>query len=189
MDQGASGGEIEQPSVLAEQALPPDDVATEALPVVDVPVAQSVFEIPKKEKHPPVAITETGEGDISPVQPITTQRQEFPAGADKQPGLPLPAAVVSKASFGVDELIRRLKHSEAIGVFTKLAIRSEALDLVDMVGRYRQHMAGITLPRLRTGFDGLLLKILALLDNDPELAQAIYQAKEQLWQSLLEVKT
>ncbi len=40
---------------------------------------------------------------------------------------------------------------------------------------------------VRSRFDGLVMKILALLEGDPQLARDIYAAREQIWSSLLEV--
>jgi len=91
--------------------------------------------------------------------------------------------------FGMHTLIERLKKTDALGVFTKLAIRSDALDLMDMVKVYNKHKASFSLKELRARFDGLVLKVLALLDDDPKLSRDIYLARERIWKSLLEVKT
>lgn len=91
--------------------------------------------------------------------------------------------------FNMHVLIERLKQTEAIGFFTKLAIRSDALDLVEMVKAYRKHMNKYSLQELRARFNGLLLKVLALLNDDPKLAKDISLAREDIWRSLLEVKT
>jgi beta-phosphoglucomutase-like phosphatase (HAD superfamily) len=90
---------------------------------------------------------------------------------------------------GLEELVARLKASKAIGFFTKLAIRSDVLDLRAAL---EQHMKKNTFEAyrsdLRSRFDGLLLKIMALLEKDVELSREIYLARETIWNSLLEVK-
>ncbi len=88
----------------------------------------------------------------------------------------------------INELIERLKRTHAIGMFTKLAIRSDALDLMDQVKAWREHRRDCSLKDIRARFDGLLLKVLALLDDDPALARDISRAREDIWRSLLEVK-
>jgi len=90
--------------------------------------------------------------------------------------------------FDMDGLIERLKQSDAIGMFTKLALRSDAMDVMDVVKAYRKHDKHVSLDDVRARFDGLLLKVLALLDNDPALSGDINMAREDIWRSLMEVK-
>ena len=63
---------------------------------------------------------------------------------------------------------------------------------MDMIKAYRQHLTRYSLQELHARFNGLLLKVLALLDDDPELARDISLARDNIWNSLLseqEVKT
>lgn len=90
----------------------------------------------------------------------------------------------------VGKLIQRLKDSRAIGFFTKLAIRGDILDLKHKVDRYRQEgTLEEHLQEVRREFDGLLLKIMALLEADPTLSRDVYLARDQIWSNLLETKT
>lgn len=91
-------------------------------------------------------------------------------------------------SFSMNELIERLKKSDAIGFLTKLTLRSDALDLVDMVKAYKRHTAPYSLSQLHARFNGLLLKVLALLNDDPRLSKDISMARDEIWKNLLEVK-
>ncbi len=99
-----------------------------------------------------------------------------------------PASKAKKSSFDMERLIRRLKESDAIGVFTKLALRSDALDLIELVKAWRRHADDLSLRDIRARYEGLLLKVLALLDDDPALSRDISMAREDIWNSLLEVK-
>jgi len=94
----------------------------------------------------------------------------------------------TKKHFDMDALIERIKHSHAIGMFTKLALRSDALDMVDLIRAYRQKANRMSLDEVRARFDGLFLKVLALLDDDPVLSREINMSREGIWKSLLEVK-
>jgi len=94
-----------------------------------------------------------------------------------------------KKGFDIDELTRRLKETRAIGFFTKLAIRSDAMDLLHQAEKYRTSEGRAKLETLRERFNGLLLKILALLQDDPKLAEDISLAREDIWKSVLEVTT
>lgn len=91
--------------------------------------------------------------------------------------------------FNMDVLIERLKKTDAIGMFSKLVLRSDALDLMDMVKAYNKHRAKYSMKELRARFNGLVLKVLALLNDDPKLARDISLARECIWRSLLEVRT
>ncbi|WP_157819227.1 hypothetical protein [Mariprofundus aestuarium] len=89
----------------------------------------------------------------------------------------------------IEALKTRLKETDAIGVFTKLAIRSDILDLVDEINRYRkQAKLESKIAEVRASFDGLLLKMVALLEGDPTLSRDLYVSRESIWKSLLEVK-
>lgn len=107
-----------------------------------------------------------------------------PAAAKEPVAVPNPEA----KGFDVDMLTKRLKQTSAIGVFTKLAINSDATDLIDAVKKYRKlAILQAKLAEVRSRFDGLVMKILALLEDDPPLARDTYVAREQIWLSLLEV--
>jgi len=88
-------------------------------------------------------------------------------------------------TFNMDMLIERLKKTNALGMFTKLALRSDALDIMDMVKAYNKQKASYSVKKLRARFDGLVLKVLALLDDDPGLSRDISLAREDIWKSLL----
>ncbi len=106
-----------------------------------------------------------------------------------QTNTPTPKAVKPVAkTFNMDMLIERLKKTNALGMFTKLALRSDALDIMGMVKAYNKHRAKYSLKELRARFNGLVLKVLVLLDDDPGLARDISLAQEDIWKSLLEVK-
>ncbi len=93
-------------------------------------------------------------------------------------------------SISMDELVERLKASKAIGFFTKLAIRSDVLDFQAKVIKTRKKkQLEVQMPNIKASFNGLLLKIMALLENDPDLSKKIYSARHSILQSLLEVQT
>jgi len=94
---------------------------------------------------------------------------------------------IKAPEINMDELVERLKKTEAIGVFTKLAIRSDVLDFKSSIDTYRKKgELDRYVGHLRDRFDGLLLKILALLERDPALSKDINHARESIWRSFLE---
>lgn len=93
------------------------------------------------------------------------------------------------AAIDMEILTSRLKGTKAIGLFTKLAIRSDVTDLMDDVKRYRKKsMLAAKMKEIRNSFEGLLMKIVALLEEDPDLSRDLYVGRESIWKSLLEVK-
>ena len=99
-------------------------------------------------------------------------------------------SVPNKPAISMEELVERLKETEAIGVFTKLAIRSDVLDFKESINTYRKKKKLESyIGHLRERFDGLLLKILALLERDPPLSRDIQHARESIWRSFLEAKS
>ncbi|MBI2360055.1 MAG: hypothetical protein HYV04_14370 [Deltaproteobacteria bacterium] len=106
------------------------------------------------------------------------------AQAGEGTGAKSPLAIGDK--FDVDDLIERVRNSSAIGVFTKLSLRSQVEGLVEDLRRF--HEVGRNDPplrRLHKRFNLLMMKLMSLLqDRDPKLSSDIYQAREALWSKL-----
>jgi len=94
-----------------------------------------------------------------------------------------------QAAFDMDALIERLKKTHAIGFFTKLAIRNDVMDFSNLVREYRKKsMLDAKIKDVRARFEGLFLKIVALLEKDPDLSRYLYLSRENIWKNLLEDK-
>ena len=186
-------------------------VAREPPPPPKPPPAQP----PKREAvavEPPRAETPKEEAVAVEPAPVTTPAPEAPA-----PGVPKvepPTAKAPKApepkepapkkervvptpakkpaappTLDLDSLEKRLRETEAIGVFTKLTLKNQVDDLLD---RFRAHYQGrikTTLAELRQPYDLLIMKTLTLLqDGDPSLANAILASREAIWGILSDPK-
>ena len=93
------------------------------------------------------------------------------------------------ASISMDELIERLKGTNAIGFFTKLAIRSDVVGFQNKVKAMRKNnQLKDKVETIKASFNGLLLKIMTLLEKDPNLSKDIYLARDSILKSLLEVQ-
>jgi len=104
-------------------------------------------------------------------------------------GKPMAKAITPAAKpFSMHVMIERLKKTDAIGILTKLTLRSDARDLMAMIKTHEKNPARYSLQALRARFDGLILKVLALLGSDPKLSRDIYLARNCIWKSLLGVK-
>jgi hypothetical protein len=118
-----------------------------------------------------------------------------PAAPSAAPAVVAPAVVgrkqpvkavreVSKRAPTLDVagLTARLRSTSAIGVFTKLALKNQMDDLLQQVRA--QHLGGSAsgVKTLRQPYDMLVLKVLAVLqDDDPSLAQMISGSREAIW--------
>ncbi len=102
------------------------------------------------------------------------------AQAPQQP--PKPPVSTQPPPLALTALEQRLKDTDAIGVFTKIALKNQVDDLL---ARFRAHYEGggnTTLAQLRQLYDQLLLKAHGLLkDGDPALASAIMSSREAIW--------
>jgi len=138
-----------------------------------------------------IATDESAHSDTMKSKAVKADMKEKTVVAEVSPKSPKSKdkQAADAANFDMDVLIARVKKTDAIGVFSKLALRSDALDLMGMVKAWQRHVKKLSLDDVRSQYDGLLLKILALLNDDPALSRDISMAREQIWQSLLEVKT
>lgn len=92
------------------------------------------------------------------------------------------AKSVTTPPLDMKSLEARLKDTQAIGVFTKIALKNQVNDLLDQFRAYYQGRLKITLADLRRPYEMLLQKVLALLqDGDPPLAGAIVASREAIW--------
>jgi len=140
---------------------------------------QAASAVSKKES---TAATSHGQTALRQTKQKVKQKEKQIAAPEK------PQVKVTNVDFKV--LKERLKDTDAIGFFTKLAIRNNIVDLMDKIKRYRKKsLLKVKIKEIRSSFDGLLLKIIALLDEDPKLSRDLYVGRESIWESLLEVKT
>jgi len=139
-----------------------------------------------EEAVPSVASESMAEPEqpIEPEQKSDTQSQKSEQGDQS-----VERSDSEQITVDIESLKSRLKETDAIGVFTKLAIRSDILDLVDEINRHRKkNRLASKIAEMRASFDGLLLKMVALLERDPALSRDLYVSRESIWKSLLEVK-
>lgn len=111
--------------------------------------------------------------------PATMVAQAAPA---QQPVQAPVATSAGEAPLDVDGLKTRLRDTDAIGVFTKIALKNQVDDLLE---RFRaQHIDGQSngVAALREPYDLLVLKVLALIqDADPPLARTVAASREAIW--------
>ena len=76
----------------------------------------------------------------------------------------------------------RLRDTDAIGVFTKLALKNQVDDLLKQFRAQYQSAPQPDVTALRQPYNMLVLKVLTLLqDSDPPLARTISASREAIW--------
>jgi len=95
---------------------------------------------------------------------------------------PVPEKPPAPPPLDLTSLEKRLRETDAIGVFTKLTLKNQVDDLLDRFQAHYEGRAKSTVPELRQPFDLLILKVLSLLqDRDSSLAGAILASREAMW--------
>ena len=150
------------------------------------------------DRAPPQAGTTQGEAVA--VESATPPAAKPSAGGAAQTPVELPAGlsrkkqgtVASPAKPGpppldIASLEKRLRETNAIGAFTKIALKNQVDDLLDQFRAYYQGRGKTSLTELRQPYDLLLLKVLSLLqDSDPVLARTILASREAIWSILVD---
>ena len=112
----------------------------------------------------------------SPLQQTEQGTAQQPARRTSPPPSPKPP------SLDLSSLEQRLRGTNAIGTLTKLTLKNQVDDLLDQFRSYYQGRLKTDLTALRRSYDLLLLKIVALLQDDDEpLANAIVASREEIW--------
>ena len=89
----------------------------------------------------------------------------------------------------MNTLEAQLKETNAIGFFTKIALKNQVDDLLDQFREAYQGKAKLTMTDLRRSFDLLMMKVLSLLqDEDQKLASSILSSREAIWGLLADPK-
>lgn len=169
------------PKSAASQDAP---AAEPAPPVTTKPVEAE----PVTRPGPPPATSPANEkaanSDIpaikSPAKVAASPAPKEPAGkkAAAAPAADKPAA----PPLDLDSLEKRLKETNAIGVFTKLTLKNQVDELLERFKAFYAGRTKTTLAELRQPYDLLILKVLTLLqDGDPSLAGAIRSSREAIW--------
>ncbi len=150
----------------------------------------------------PVVLAQPVKPTVAMVEPVIAARTESPrrpraatATPKKPPTKAPPLVVVAKVARPVAPAARvpdppldvaalklRLKNTEAIGLFTKLALKNQVDDLLQQFRAHYLDGQTTSVAKLRPPYDLLVLKVLALLqDNDPPLAHTISGSREAIW--------
>ena len=164
----------ETPAPPSSAAPPAPDTATPSVPPAPTP-----------EPAPKTAETPTTPPTPAPAPPPAPQRSTPPApSAPKTAAVPKPQARPAPAAAPLDlpGLEKRLRDTKAIGVFTKLSLKNQVDDLIADFKTFHARSGNAKLEDLRERYNGLMLKVLSLLQrDDPPLARDLSASREALW--------
>lgn len=103
-------------------------------------------------------------------------------GAEAATSVPPVVTPSAHAPLDLKSLEARLRETQAISVFTKLALKNQIEDLLERFRAFHQGRLHTSWMELRQSFDMLMMKTLALLqDADASLAGALASSRESLW--------
>jgi hypothetical protein len=159
---------VESPSITP--ANPPPATSTGKSAAATAPAKPSAPK-PGKQKAAPVS---------APIAPA-------PAAASVPSSLPdpPPAPSTPKPQLDFKAMEQRLRDTSAIGVFTKLSLKNQVDDLLKAFRGYHAGRTPPTLDDLHQRYDGLLLKVVSLVqDDDPTLASSISASRSAIWERL-----
>jgi hypothetical protein len=174
--------------------------ASTAVPA-PAPAAAPAVAVPAVRPKPaaPAAATATGQSAVKPKAPASSNvarpkpEVAVAAAPAAEPAVTAPASVAAVAgpsasvrsvapTLDLTALKQRLRDTNAIGVFTKLALKNQVDDLLDKFRGFYRGQVKITLPELRQSYELLVQKVLALIqDSDPPLAKEILASREAIW--------
>jgi len=139
---------------------------------------------PTNEPAKPQAATNSKPPSKLALKRPPTAAPAVPATA-AQPA-PLPAsAATPKPQLDFKAMEQRLRDTSAIGVFTKLSIKNQVDDLLKAFRGYHGGHIPPTLDELHQRYDGLLLKVVTLVQNDDAtLASSISASRGAIWERL-----
>ncbi len=164
-------------------AAPASATAAPQTPAATLPPVAST---PAPLPQPATPGTAASSQPVAPATPPATIAVK-PAPTPPKPQLAVPKATPKPSAPTLDlaSLEARLRDTKAIGVFTKISLKNEVDDLLNMFRAYYNRQAKMTLAELRRPYDMLLLKVLSLLqDSDPPLARDIVASREAIWDIL-----
>jgi hypothetical protein len=107
------------------------------------------------------------------------------AGVAASVPAPPPVPSTPKPQLDFKAMEQRLRDTSAIGVFTKLSIKNQVDDLLKAFRGYHAGRTPPTLDDLHQRYDGLLLKVVTLVQNDDaDLAASISASRGAIWERL-----
>lgn len=172
------------PASVAPSAPPAPPLVQHAPPAAP-PATPSPRPKPRVPARKPVAAA-------ADAKPATTNAAVRTPTASPHPATPPVAATATasvpstpKPELDFKAMEQRLRDTSAIGVFTKLSIKNQVDDLLKAFREYHAGHRPPSLDELHQRYDGLLLKVVTLVQNeDATLASSISASRTAIWERL-----
>jgi hypothetical protein len=153
-------------------------VAPPPAPVAAAPAAVAASAAPSHAAAAPAK----SPAAAHPVKQPGASAAQSPANPPPPASPAAPAPPAAAPTLNLADLEQRLRETRAIGVFTKLSLKNQVDDLLKSFRALYRDPSKRPSAELRQRYDGLLLKVLSLLqDGDPPLAAAIASSREAIW--------
>jgi len=161
---------VESPRVGPLEPVMTADAVAGIEPVADVPTPPSKSASAARTAPPPAKAP--AKISASPVAVEQPRKNEVPP----------PVARPAEPPLDVAALKSRLRETNAIGVFTKLALKNQVDDLLEQFRAHHQSGQKSNVDSLRQPYNMLVVKVLSLVqDSDPSLARTISGSREAIW--------
>ena len=178
----APSSEPAPPSALEDRSA----IAVKSTPPAERSKPAAAVRVPPKAAVPKAAV---------PKPPASEGRAAAPPAAPAAPAAPAPPRLVQPAPtialppatppMDLTALEHRLRDTKAISLFSKMALKNQLDDLMEQLRAIPQGTFRTSLSELRRAFDLLMMKALALLqDDDPSLASALASSRESIWNAI-----
>jgi hypothetical protein len=184
----ATSATASSPAAAAVPAVAPTPTP---LPTPNAPIGATDQAEPAPSAAPAAAAVQPAVKAKKPAADAVSRSKPDVAAAATQPvpvasaPPPVSAHAPTAAPLDLSSLKQRLRDTNAIGVFTKLALKNQVDDLLDKFRKFYGGQLKITLPQLRASYELLVEKVLVLLqDSDPPLAKEIAASREAIWSLL-----
>lgn len=147
--------------------------------------AAGAKQAPSPSSRPSAPVAKTPASGTSTAPPAAVV-----PNAATPPSAPSQTTAAAAPALDLKTLEQRLRDTRAIGVFTKLSLKNQVDDLLAQFKTFYGGHSQITLVQLRQKYEGLLLKVVSVLQNDdPQLASAISSSREAIWNVLADPKS
>jgi hypothetical protein len=189
-------GAVTEPPAPEPATVPPKAAATlppadDTSPVQSQPITPENPKAPTAPGKPTPATAAAKPSAARPAEektaPASAPIAPAPVAAGVRASVPTPSPAPStpKPQLDFKAMEHRLRNTSAIGVFTKLSIKNQVDDLLKAFRGYHAGRTPPTLDDLHQRYDGLLLKVVSLIQNDdPDLASSISASRSAIWERL-----